>query len=420
MYPFDPIRLPELRKARWSGLGANIVYLGLTSFFTDISSEMVVSILPMYLVFALRLTPLQFGFIDGLYQGAAAMARLASGLIADRSRRNREVAAMGYSLSALCKVGMLAAGSAWSLLAGVIALDRIGKGMRSAPRDALISLSCTPGRLGLAFGIHRAFDTAGALLGPLIAFGILAITPETYDVIFVTSFAFAVVGLATLLIFVRNPRQEGGRAPRSVVSIRAALSLLRPGRLRMLLLAGSALSVCTMADAFIYLAVQRLLRLDANAIPLLFVGTATAYLVLAIPAGRIADRVGRGRLYFWGHALLLLGCLGLLMPWAGVVPVLLCLAMLGGYYACTDGVLMATASTMVSLELRASGLALVTTATGLSRFFASLGFGAFWNWWGLETAIAVFAVGLSLAMLLTYPILTRTNDHTEDERTITG
>src|SRR6185503_8332888 len=115
--------------------------LGLTSFFTDISSEMVASILPIYLVLHLHLSPLTFGLIDGLYQGFAAVARVAGGFVADRWRNHKAVASVGYALSAACKLGLLAAGNAWSLLALTIAFDRTGKGIRTAPRDALISLS---------------------------------------------------------------------------------------------------------------------------------------------------------------------------------------------------------------------------------------------------------------------------------------
>src|SRR5918911_2663138 len=153
----------------------NVVSLGLTSLFTDISSEMVSTVLPLYLVFFLRFTPLQFGMLDGLYQGGAALIRLVGGLAADRSQRYKEVAGLGYGLSALSKVGLLlgAAGGP-GLLAGALFVDRTGKGIRTAPRDALISLSSRPEQLGTSFAVHRALDTCGAMLGPLVAFGLLA------------------------------------------------------------------------------------------------------------------------------------------------------------------------------------------------------------------------------------------------------
>lgn len=401
MYPIEPAKLQGLRMRRWSGVGPNVFFLGLTSFLTDISSEMVASILPIYMVFALRLTPLQFGFIDGLYQGAAAFARLGGGLLADRWRRNREVAATGYGLSAVCKLGLLAVGNAWGLLAGVIALDRIGKGIRTAPRDALISLSSAPTRLGLAFGVHRAFDTAGALLGPLAAFAILATLPHGYDVIFVASFFIAVAGLAALLIFVRNVPATGESATAPRPSFAEAFGLLRLRPFRAIVLCGAALGLVTVADSFFYLVLQRRASMPMSSFPLLYVATALTYLLLAIPAGRLGDRVGRGRVFVFGHVLLGCACASLLMPGSGLVNGLIALALLGAYYACTDGVLMAAASTFLPERLRASGLAILTTATGLARLFASVMFGAVWDGWGIEAALGLFAAGLAAVLLLT-------------------
>lgn len=160
--------------SRKTGIGRNVFFLGLTSLFTDISSEMVASILPIYLVFALRFTPLEFGVIDGLYQGVTALLRIVGGIAADAWRRYKEIAAIGYAASAVCKLGLIAAGGAWGALAVVLLVDRTGKGIRTAPRDALISLSSATSSLGTAFGVHRALDTAGAFLGPVVAFALLA------------------------------------------------------------------------------------------------------------------------------------------------------------------------------------------------------------------------------------------------------
>ena len=156
-----------------SGVGRTVILLGVVSMLTDISSEMVATVLPLYLIYTVGLTPLQFGVVDGIYQGGAVLVRVASGFIADRTKRHKEVALAGYGLSALCRPLLIVFGSAWGALAAVIFLDRTGKGIRTAPRDALISLSTTPERLGTAFGIHRALDTTGAMIGPLLAFGLL-------------------------------------------------------------------------------------------------------------------------------------------------------------------------------------------------------------------------------------------------------
>ncbi|NUU25802.1 MAG: MFS transporter, partial [Streptomycetaceae bacterium] len=158
----------------------NVLALGVVSLVTDISSEMVTAILPVYLVLGLGLSPLAFGMLDGLYNGATAFLRIAGGHIADRTRRHKPVAGFGYGLSAACKLALPAAGTV-PVIGAVIAADRMGKGVRTAPRDALISLSSPPGAQGRAFGVHRAFDTAGALLGPPTALAVLWFTAQAYD-----------------------------------------------------------------------------------------------------------------------------------------------------------------------------------------------------------------------------------------------
>src|SRR5215813_6410983 len=186
--------------------------LGWTSFLTDISSEMVNSVLPVYLVLHLHLSPLQYGTIDGVYNGLAViLVSLAAGLTADRLKRHKEVALTGYGLSAVCKLLLLAAGGVWGWLIVITGLDRIGKGIRTAPRDAMISLNTPPRLMASAFAVHRALDAGGALLGPIVAFILLAQmpgAPEAFDVLWMTSFLFAILGVAVLWLYVPRPKEE--------------------------------------------------------------------------------------------------------------------------------------------------------------------------------------------------------------------
>jgi MFS family permease len=381
-----------------------VVLLGVVSFFTDISSEMVATILPLYLVYALGFTPLQFGVVDGLQQGAAALVRVAGGFAADRTRRHKEVALLGYGLSAFARLGLLAAQSV-SALGAIVFLDRTGKGIRTAPRDALISLSSEREALGAAFGVHRALDTAGAMLGPLIAFALLWVAPGEFDAIFVASFCVALIGLAVLSLFVENRPALTPEAEH--VSLQAAVRLLGTRRFATLVAVGALLALATISDGFLFLALQRHLDFEARLLPLLFVGTAFAYMLLAIPVGWLADRVGRGRVFVTGY-LPLLGAYGLLLlPAGGPAEIVPFLALLGLYYAATDGVLMALASAVLPPALRGSGLALLVTATSLGRLFASVVFGTIWTWTNVETAIAVYAGGLLTAMALAAAALRR-------------
>lgn len=400
MYPLESKSLTALRGNGWRGVGPNVFLLGLTSMLTDVSSEMVAAVLPIYFVFALGFSPMQVGLLDGLYQGIAAVARLAGGLLADRTRRNREVAAAGYAVSAVAKLGLIAAGTGWASVSAAIAADRIGKGIRTAPRDALISLSCARERLGLAFGVHRALDTAGALAGPLVALAILAALPNAFDVVFFTSFCIAVIGLAVLLLFVRNVAPTAAPAPRAPVW-RGAGALLRLPRFRRLVLGASALAVVTVSDAFLYLLLQRNTGLAVGSFPLLFVGTASTYLLLAVPVGRLGDRIGRGRLFALGH-LFLVSAAVVAAAGSGLVAIVVAVGLLGAFYACTDGVLMAAASSLVPEERRASGLAILTTATGIARIVSSTLFGVLWSTWGMEWAMIAFVAAMLVVLVLTW------------------
>ncbi len=373
-------------------------YLGATSFFTDVSSEMVSSILPIYLVLHLHLSPLAFGTIDGLYQGFAAFARLAGGFLADRWRNHKRVASFGYGLSAACKLGLLAAGNAWGLLAATIALDRTGKGIRTAPRDALISYSSERKTLASSFGVHRALDAAGAMLGPLVAFLVFLSLPGAFDVIFVVSFCVAMIGLGVILFLVDAPKSEAPLGE-TAVSLRDAVGLLRTPAFRRLCVAGGCLSLATVSDSFVFLTLQQQIGFSAAYFPLLYVGVAGFNSLLAVPVGRFADRRGRWRTFLAGHVLLLLVYVTLVVSAGGPTRLVLALVLFGGYYAATDGVLTAMASAALPPRLCGSGLALLVTITNAARLLASVLFGALWQWTGLPNAILLFAGTLLAAIV---------------------
>jgi MFS family permease len=400
--------IPQTRAgepARTGGraVSGTVVLLGLTSLFTDVSSEMVAAVLPLFATAHLALTPLAYGVVDGLYQGVAALVRVAGGFTADRTRRPKAVAVAGYGLSAACRLALLPVASG-AALAGVVAADRVGKGIRTAPRDALIAAASDPQILGRAFGVHRALDTAGALAGPLLAFAILAAIPGGFDTVFLVSFASALVGLAILIFLVPGLRPP---ASERVPSLRAVGRLATEPGVRRALGAAAVLSALTIGDGFLYLALQRREEFAVAYFPLLFVGTAVAYLALAVPFGRLADRFGRLRVFLAGHVALVGAYLLAGGTVAGPVAVLACLACLGAYYAATDGVLAAATAALVPGHLRASGLALAQTTVAAGRFVAALGFGAAWTWAGRENALTGFTVALVAGLVLSAVLLRR-------------
>ncbi|MFF0433576.1 MFS transporter [Streptomyces sp. NPDC004327] len=372
-----------------------VLALGTVSLITDVSSEMVSAVLPLYLVMGLGLSPLGFGMLDGLQNGVSALVQLTGGHLADRVRDHKLVAAIGYGLSALVKPLLLV--HHLGALGAALALDRTGKGLRTAPRDALISLSAPPERQGRAFGLHRAMDTTGALLGPMAAFLILGVATGGYDAVFAVSGCVAALGVLVLLLFVPGGRRPAKPDPsgQPKVDLRAAFGLLRTRRLRVLFGCAVLLGLTTVSDAFLYLLMQRRTGLDEQLFPLLPLGTATVFLLLALPVGRLADRVGRRSVFLAGHAGLLVAY-GLLL-WAPATPALpyLVLALHGAFYAATDGVLPAAVAAVVPERLRASGIALVGTGQALARFCCSLAFGAVWSTWGDGPALAAAAAGLA-------------------------
>jgi len=399
---------PRLWAARSARLRVprNVVMLGLVSLLTDVSSEMVATVLPLYLVFSLGASPLVFGAIDGTYRGAAALVQVASGFASDRWRRPKGVAGLGYGLSAVGKVALVAAGNTIGGIGAIVAVDRVGKGIRTAPRDALISLSSAKDRLATSFGVHRAMDSAGAMLGPLLAFGILLLAPARFDAVFVVSTLFAVLGLAVLVL---NVQGKPDRAPRegSPPSLRAALRLLAEPRFAPLLIAAAGLSVASISDAMIYIGLQRTIDFDPALFPLLYVMTAIAFMGLAIPVGQLADRIGKVPVLLAGQALLFVAYGVLMLSSVGYLALALSLLALGGYFAATEGVLTALAGALLPEKLQASGIGLLITVTSLGRLLSSVLFGALWFTVGLQMAVICFAAALVVAIGLAAPLLHR-------------
>lgn len=409
----------SLRPANFRGVSRAVIILGLVSCATDISSEMVSTILPLYLFVSLGLSPLQFGAIDGLYQGGSALVRAFSGLVSDRLRRHKEVAAMGYGLSAVARLALVVAGASPAAVTAMVGVDRMGKGIRTAPRDALISLNTSPQLLGRAFGVHRAMDTCGAMIGPLLAFALLWLAPGRYDTVFVVSLAFAIAGFAVLVLFVRNPTSDTVPTPERLdveqtrdhrASVR---SLMRNPQFLGLIGGVSLLSLLTVSDAFVYLVLQRRLEFDARFLPLLYVGTAASFMVLAAPFGRLADRVGRLKIFGSGYVALLLVYLTMFSTSGGIAILVFDLVVLGAYYAATDGVLMAIVSAMSEASIRSSAIGLASTAINVAKLGSSILFGALWAWQGLDVALAVFGAGLALSLLVAGAFLRRATIKTE-------
>jgi MFS family permease len=407
---------PERSAGARRPVGRVVVTLGIVSLLTDISSESVSAILPLYLTAVVGLSPVAYGFVDGLYQGVSSLVRVAAGWGADRTNQPKWVAFVGYALSMVARFFLLFA-TGLTAIAGVISADRIGKGIRTAPRDAMISAETDPAFLGRAFGVHRTLDTIGAAIGPLIAFIVLWLIPDGYGTVMVISLGFAVLGVALLGLLVpgsagRREASEKGTRPSTTARFRWR-DVATPQLTTLLVVAG-VLGLLTVGDGFIYLALLDSGGFATHWFPVLYVGTNVVYLALAIPLGRISDRVGRPRVLVLGHLALAGAYVCAAAPFVGAATTILALAMLGTFYAATDGVLSAIASTLVPSSVRASGIASAQTVVAVARMGAAAAFGGMWFAMGPRLAMTVVAVAVVVVVPLALTAVLRLERSTVD------
>lgn len=425
----DPAETPRGTKTA-NKVSSVVISLGIVSMLTDVSSESVSAILPLYVTGVIGLSTVAYGFLDGIYQGVSAVVRLGAGWAADRGDQPKWVAFSGYGLAAVARIFLLFVTS-FAGLTAVLTADRLGKGIRTAPRDALITASSKPGNLAASFGVHRALDNTGAAIGPLLAFIILLLIPNGFSTVFVVSLAFALVGVAVLGIIVPNvrtrstavvdPEASGEEAAAAIAAASATApadriavarprardrwrELNNPGLKRLLVVAG-LLGVLTIGDGFIYLVLQNRSSFAAQFFPLLYVGTNVAFLAFAVPIGRLADRFGRARVFVFGHVLLLAAYVSATVPITGAAITILCLVLLGAYYAATDGILSVLATQFTTSETRATAIGGAQTVVAIARFISSAGFGILWFAIGREWSMLIVSVAIAIAIPIVAVIL---------------
>ena len=369
----------------------NILLLGLVSLLNDISSEIIQPILPLFIA-SLGGGSLAVGLIGGISDGLPSLLKVLAGYWSDRLGKRKPLVVAGYALSAVGKL-FLPAATTWQQVFLLKTLERSGKGVRSAPRDAMISESAEEGRRGRGFGLHRAMDSTGAVIGSILAY-LLWQGGMSYSSIFMVA---GVLSVLALLPFYRV--KESFRAPSCTVKLK--LSDLSPELRRFLGLAG-LFALGNFSYMFFILRAQGLFSgAEAVAAPLLLYALFNlVYALLALPVGIWSDRVGRRKVLALGYALFALTALGFafVTSLAGLIALF---ALYGLVYALVDGSERAFVSDLSPAILRGSSLGLYYGAIGLAAIFSSLAAGALWAWWGAEAtflfgagAAALAAVGL--------------------------
>jgi len=362
-----------------------VVRLGWVSFFTDAASEMLYPLIPIFLTVTLGAPVVALGLVEGLADGVASGLKAVAGVIADRYRNHKRLVAAGYGLSAISKP-LLALAPSWGVVAALRVSDRVGKGVRGVPRDVMIDEVTPPEQRGRAFGFHRAMDTAGAVVGPLIALAALTlIGRDRLRPVFIIAI---VPGLASLLLIRRLPDST-----RPVDQPdRARVPLPWRGRFGWLVVVLIVFGLGNSSDAFLLLRAHNL-GLSASQVILAYALYNFVYAAVSLPAGIRADRIGRGRVFGTGLVVFALVYAGFGLIHHGsrelVWPLM---AVYGVYMALTDGVGRALALDFVPSEARGRALGVTQAVTGASVLVAGVTAGLLWDHVSPSTPFLVGAV----------------------------
>ncbi|MEQ1832078.1 MAG: MFS transporter [Candidatus Eisenbacteria bacterium] len=392
-----------------AGFHPNVIALGLTSLFTDISSEMIVPVLPLFITATLGASVASLGLIEGVAECASSLLRLVSGRVSDRLGHRKPFIVAGYSLSGVCKSSMALAGT-WPAMLGLRFGDRVGKALRTPARDALLADSAGAGAMGRAFGMHRAMDTLGAAIGPLVAWWLLrhwsALGAEGYRRIFLVSAIPAAIAVLVLWFMVRAPRA----AARTVAEQVASREPLGPAFTRFVT-ADVLFQLGNSSWAFLLLRAEHS-GWSASGVALLYLAYNLCAAVLSFPFGWLSDRVGRRPLLLAGYLLYALayGIAAFAPTRGGAAAAFLVLA---AHTSLMDGQAKSLIADLVPRVRRATAYGAYNAAVGIALLPASVIAGALWQRVGPQAPFA-FGAALGVAAAVAFALLMPAHREQED------
>ena len=367
--------------------------LGFVSLLMDISSEMIHSLLPMFLVGTLGASVFAVGLIEGVAEATALISKVFSGALSDYLGKRKGLAVLGYALGALTKP-VFAMANGVGMVIGARFVDRIGKGIRGAPRDALVADITPPGLRGAAFGLRQSLDTVGAFVGPVLATGLMLLWANDFRAVFWVAVIPGLLAVALLFFGLREP-QGPARQPSTNPIRRDALRRLGSAYWWVVAL-GAVFTLARFSEAFLVLRAQQG-GIPIAFVPLVMVAMNLVYAATAYPFGKLSDRIGHHGLLAWGLVLLMAadGVLATATHWA---PVLIGVALWGVHMGMTQGLLATMVADAAPEDLRGTAYGLFNLVSGMAMLVSSVLAGLLWDTLGAPATFVAGAVFCALTL----------------------
>jgi len=357
----------------FKGITLNVFLLGFVSLFTDMSSQMVFPLLPLFLTTSLGASATIVGLVEGAAESTASLLKVFSGYWSDRIQRRKPFILGGYSLSAIIKP-IFALAPGWGAVVALRVTERIGKGLRNAPRDAIVAESCDECSRGKAYGVQRSMDGLGSVIGALMAFMLFPIFG--FRNVFMIAGIPAFIAIVFIL-FVREKRTNiEPPVEKGIKGFQVSFSRL-PGNLKFFIIIATVFTLGNVGYAFLLLRAIDL-GLEQGMAIMLYAFFYVIYTILVIPSGVISDRIGRRPVLVMGYTLFGLLCIGLMMA-STLFQIAFLFAIYGVFYALTDGVQKAFIVDLAPSELKATSLGAFHTAVGIAALPAGLIAGGLWD-----------------------------------------
>jgi MFS family permease len=381
-------------RTRLSGIPRGVWTLGLVSLFMDLSSEMIHALLPVYLVTVLGASALTVGFIEGIAEATANITKIFSGALSDWLGKRKLLAAIGYGLAAFTKpIFPLADTVGWIVAARFI--DRIGKGIRGAPRDALVADIAPAAVRGASFGLRQSLDTVGAFLGPLAAIALMALTADNFRIVFWIAVVPAFIAFGLMAFGVEEPARHADEAARPRLRMGDVRRL--PAAFWLVVAIATVLTLARFSEAFLVLRAQNV-GLPIVLVPVVMVVMNVVYALAAYPAGLFSDRFGRSGVLLIGIAFLLVADLVLALG-PSVPLMLLGVVFWGLHMGFTQGLLATLVADTAPSDLRGTAFGFFNLAGGLAMLVASVVAGALWDMHGPAATFLAGAAFTGLALI---------------------